>query len=155
MGVTFDRLLRHEIMDGVLHAGARDRLGDGGREILVNDAPRRVRKLLLECNAHVADPAPNVNKEWGLRLQPMAKLLLERKDIEKYLLPLSISHHPLEEIVEARWHCQSPIERHLVGLMAFLEGTVGAIGWVLVLRLGKKVRQDLPTWQDVVVAGRF
>ena len=142
-------------MDGVLHTGVRNRLGNGGREILVDDSPRCMRKFLLECNAHMTDSATNVNKEWSFRLQPMAKLLLERKDIEKYLLPFSIGHHPLEEIVEARGNCQSPIEGHLIGSMAFLKGTVGAIGWILVLRLGKELRQDLPTWQDVVMAGRI
>ena len=111
-GSTFDRLFRHEIMDSVLHTCARDCLSNGGREILVDDPPRRVRKLLLECKAHMPDAATNVNENWGFRLQIVAKLLLERINIEKNLLPLAIGHHPLEKIIEARWHCQSPIEGH-------------------------------------------
>ena len=109
---TFDRLLRQEIMDSVLHTRARDCLSNGGREVLVDDPPRRMRKLLLECKAHVPDAASNVNEEWGFGLQVVAKLLLERINIEKNVLPFAIGHHPLEKIVKARWHCQSPIEGH-------------------------------------------
>lgn len=123
----------------MLYAIALVRLRNGGREVLVDDPSRRVRKFLLECEAHMADPATNVNEEWHFGLQPVAEFPLEGIDIEKHLLPFTIGHHPLEEIVEARRHLHSPVERHLFCSVAFLERTVRHIGRILVLCLSKKL----------------
>lgn len=126
-------------MHSVLYTFAWDSLSNCGREVLVDDPARRVRKLLFECKAHMANAAANVNEEWDFGLQSVAKLLLERINIEKHLLPLTIGHHPLEKIVEARWHGESPIKGHLVCSVAFLERTVGPIGRIMVFCLSKEL----------------
>lgn len=141
-------------MDSVLYTFVLDRLSNGGREVLIDDPPRRVRNFLLQCKTHMADAATNVNEEWNFGLQPVAKFLLEGIDIEEHLLAFTIGHHPLEEVVEARRHRQGPIKRHLICSVAFLKRTVGAIGRVLVVGLSKEFGQDLPTRQDVVMTGR-
>ncbi len=83
----------------------------------------------------MANAATDVNEKWSLRLQPVAKFLLKRIDVENRFLSLLTGHHPREENVEARRHSQSPVEGHLVYSMASLERAMGAIGLVLVLCL--------------------
>lgn len=126
-------------MDSVFNTLAWYCLSNGRRKVLVDDTPRHVRKSLLKCQTHMANATTDVNEERSFRLQAMAEFLLERINIQKDILSLPVGHHPLEEIVEARRHSQSPIERHLVGSVSHLEWTVCSIGRVLVLSFGKKI----------------
>ena len=98
---TFDGLIRHEIMDNVLYAVRLDCLSNYQWQIMIDNSPRGMRKSLLKGEAHMADATTNVNKEWGFGRQPVTEFLLKGIDIEKYLLPLAIGHHPLEKIVES------------------------------------------------------
>ena len=139
-GLTFNRLLRHEVVDRMLYTFAWDRLSNGRREVLVDDPPGRMRDSLLECKTLVANATTDVNEEWDFGFQPMAEFLLEGINIEEHLLPLTIGHHPLQEIVKARWHSQGPIKGHLIGSVAFLERAVGAIRRILVFGLGQEFR---------------
>ena len=107
---TFDGLISHEIMDNVLYAVRLDCLSNCRRQILIDDSPRGMRKSLLKGEAHMADATTNVNKEWGFGRQTVTEFLLKGIDIEKYLLPLAIGHHPLEKIGEARRYRKGPIK---------------------------------------------
>ncbi len=139
-------------MDNVLHSITWNGLSNDRRKILINNTTRYVRESLLQGKALLTNTSTNVNEQGSVRLQTMAKLLLERIDIKKDVLALPIRGHPKIEIIEAGRHAHGPLERRLFCPMSLLESTVVGICRISVFILCKEIGQSLPAGHNHVVA---
>ena len=149
---TFYWLLGREIVNHVLHSITWNSMSNGRRKILIDNTARYARKSLLHGKALVTNTSANVNEQGGVRLQTMAKLFLERIDIEKDVLTLPIRGHPKIEVIEARRHAQGPLEGRLFCSVSILESTVVGICRILVFIFYKEFGQSLPAGHNHVVA---